>query len=272
MRVIPLLAAVVAGLLAAAHSVASQDLGRGKLIFESQCSRCHGITGGGAMGPSLRRPTFRSAPDDSAFALLLANGLYERGMPPAWQLGPAETSDLIAYVRTMGRASGTRLAGDSARGRAIYDGKGACGTCHMVDGVGGAFGPDLTMIGVMRGAEYLREATVNPAAVLPMGPQTNYPPGQYARYLPVRAVTSDGTEVFGVRVNEDRFTIQIRTPDGELHSVRKLTLTALDKRFGESLMPTYAGVFSPRELDDLVAYMASLREASRGPRSSRPIP
>jgi len=243
------------------HSpAAGQDLARGRRIFESQCSRCHGITGGGAMGPSLRRPVLRRAPNDEAFVALLTDGLYEKGMPAAWQLNAGEVRDVIAFVRSLGRSAATTLTGDSARGRTIYEGKGGCATCHLIDGLGGAFGPELTTIGIMRGAEYLREALVSPGAALPMGAQTNYPPGQLARYLPVRAA-GERSEVTGVRVNEDPFTIQIRTQQGELRSVRKLALDTLEKHFGQSLMPSYRDALSPRELDDLVAFLASLRGA-----------
>jgi putative heme-binding domain-containing protein len=265
--------AILSGLLVvAARFAASQDLARGKLLFESQCSRCHGITGAGAMGPSLRRPTLRQAPDDSAFVLLLTNGLPERGMPAAWQLGAAEIRDLIGYARSLGRIASAPLAGDSTRGRAIYESKGACATCHLINGVGGALGPELTLIGLTRGAEHLRQAIVSPGAVLPMGPQTNYPPGQFARYLPVRAVRRGGDEVAGLRVNEDRFTIQVRTRSGELHSVSKLALDTLDKRFGESLMPAYDAALSAREVDDLVAFLASLRGPPPAAGPSRPVP
>jgi cytochrome c oxidase cbb3-type subunit III len=233
--------------------------GRGRSLFESQCARCHGITGGGAMGPSLRRPVLDRAPDDSAFALLLTSGIYERGMPPAWQLNPGEIGDVIAYVRSLGRTVGGKIVGDSARGRAVFAGKGGCPTCHVVSGVGGAFGPDLTIVGAARGPEYLRESLINPGAALPIGPQTSYVAAQFARYLPVHAVTADGHGVTGVRVNEDRFTIQVRSQSGVLYSLDKLTLRSLDKQFGRSLMPAYSNVLEPAEIDDVVAYLASLR-------------
>jgi hypothetical protein len=105
-----------------------------------------------------------------------------------------------------------------------------------------------------------------------MGPQTNYPPGQFARYLPVYAMTGDGKQIVGVRVNEDRFTIQVRTQAGTLYSFRKDELRTLDRRFGESLMPSYSGALSGTELDDVIAYLASLREVRSGPRTSRLVP
>lgn len=272
LRVLASVMALAIAALSSAPSVHGQELARGRLLFESQCSRCHGMTGGGAMGPSLRRAVLRRAPDDSAFAQLLASGIPERGMPGIWQLNAAEIGAVIGYVRSLGRVADVQLTGDSARGQAVFAGKGGCRGCHIVDGVGGVAGPELTQIGLMRGASHLREALVKPGAALPVGTQTNYAYGQFTKYLPVRAVTTAGNAVSGLRVNEDPFTIQVRTLDGRLQSWRKAGLSRFEKRFGESLMPSYAGVLSAGDLDDLVAYLASLREASTGPRSTNPIP
>src|SRR5689334_9692276 len=41
--------------------------------------------------------------------------------------------------------------GDPARGKAIYEGKGDCASCHRINGVGSRLGPDLSDIGVPRG-------------------------------------------------------------------------------------------------------------------------
>jgi len=43
-------------------------------------------------------------------------------------------------------------AGDPSRGKALYDGKGACATCHRVNGVGSRLGPDLSDVGQLRRA------------------------------------------------------------------------------------------------------------------------
>jgi len=68
--------------------------------------------------------------------------------------------------------------------------------------------------------------------------------------------------VRGIRVNEDSFTIQLRDAGNRFHSFRKSELSSLKKEFGESLMPGYASKFTAAELDDLVAYLASLRGES----------
>jgi hypothetical protein len=94
---------------------------------------------------------------------------------------------------------------------------------------------------------YLREALLDPEAAVPDG------------FLQVRLVTQDGRRITGVRVNEDTFSIQIRDLSDNFHSFFKSELAELDKQQGKSPMPSYKGVFSSGELDDLVAYLDSLR-------------
>jgi hypothetical protein len=103
----------------------------------------------------------------------------------------------------------------------------------------------------------LRQSFLGPAEALP---RASLVPGRgFTEYLPVRVVTSDGREVRGVRVNEDPFTIQVRDVGNRLHSFRKSDLKDLDKEFGKSLMPGFRGRLSDAEVEDLVAYLASLR-------------
>jgi small nuclear ribonucleoprotein (snRNP)-like protein/mono/diheme cytochrome c family protein len=42
-------------------------------------------------------------------------------------------------------------AGDVVRGKAVFEGKGNCQSCHRVNGVGSLFGPDLSTIGAPPG-------------------------------------------------------------------------------------------------------------------------
>jgi hypothetical protein len=75
----------------------------------------------------------------------------------------------------------------------------------------------------------------------------------------VVVVTSQGATVSGIRVNEDNFSIQVLDPSGRFHSFRKSALSKIDKRPGESPMPSYKTLFSEDEMNDLIAYLSSLR-------------
>lgn len=232
------------------------DIQRGKQLFEGLCADCHGFEGTGGRGPSLNRATLTRAQDDDALRAIIRDGLVDRGMPRVRRTTANEQHDLIAYVRSLGRAARTARAGDAQKGRAIYQRNG-CTSCHVITNEGGATGPELTTIGVQRGADYLRQAIVDPAGTLPHGTLA-VPARNLDEFLPVRVVTQDGREVQGLRINEDTFTIQIRDSNGQFFSLRKADLKDVEKQFGKSLMPSYKDRLTTPEVDDLVAYLSSL--------------
>jgi hypothetical protein len=77
----------------------------------------------------------------------------------------------------------------------------------------------------------------------------------------VRAVSNAGAEVRGIRVNEDVFWIDIRDGSGTVHTLQKSDLARVDRELEGTLMPSYAARLQPAEVDDLVAYLATLRGA-----------
>ena len=239
-----------------------QDTARppGEREFRAHCARCHGIDGAGGEGPSLARPFLTRVRDETGLASLILNGIPGTGMPGTWFFSATEIEGLISYVTALGRTPDEPLTGDPDRGRALFENKGACTTCHTVGGFGTNRGPDLSAVGARRGAGYLYESLIDPGATLPEG-LTVLPVG-FSDYLPVRVVTRTGAELNGYRVNEDSYTLQIRDDEGRILSLRKLDLDALEKQFDASLMPNFRSTFSDGELDDVVAYLASLRGQS----------
>ena len=168
-------------------------------------------------------------------------------MPAHW-FAPNEIRQLVAYVRTLGRVTPQKVDGDPARGEKLYAGKGSCWRCHTVNGYGGAIGPDLTGIGSRRSVSYLKESLVDPEAAVPEG------------FLQVQVVTRGGQRVRGVRLNEDTFSIQIRDLAGNFKSYFRNELLEVIKEPGKSPMPSYKGVLTPEELNDLTGYLDSLRD------------
>jgi cytochrome c oxidase cbb3-type subunit 3 len=235
------------GLLFAQDPAPTGNLVPGKKLFESHCSLCHGQTGTGGKGPNLAQPTLRHAPDDKRLVEVIQQGISGTEMPGSWQLTDHEAAQVAGYVRSLGRVAAVRLPGDAARGLALYESKGGCAACHIVKGIGSSFGPELTAIGARRNPDYLRESVLKPGAAVPEG------------FLVIRVVTRDGKTVRGVRANEDSFTLQLRDASNHFFSFRKSDLITLKKEFNESLMPSYESKFSAAELDDLIAYLASLR-------------
>ena len=234
----------------------ADDVQGGGVIFGQLCVTCHGFNGTGGAGPPLTRPKLLNAPDDAALRAVISDGIPDRGMPRVRRTTPDELRQLVAYVRSLAATTPTPVKGNPAKGAQIYASSG-CANCHMVRGQGGVLGPVLTDVGYLRGAAYLRQAIVEPGAVLPSG-TLPIPSRGYREYLPVRVIKADGSAVRGIRLNEDTFTLQVRDQAGRLHSFRKSETKAIQKEDGISLMPAYGDRITGEDLDDLVAYLASL--------------
>src|SRR5262245_22589653 len=173
------------------------DLQQGKQLFEGLCADCHGFEGAGGRGPNLNRPTLTRAQDDETLRALIRDGLPDRGMPRVRRTTDNEQRQLIAYVRSLGRTARASGTGDPQKGSAVYQRNG-CSSCHVINGEGGIVGPELSIIGTQRGSDYLRQAILEPGAVLPHGTQP-VPARNLDEFLPVRVVTRDGREVRGTR-------------------------------------------------------------------------
>jgi putative heme-binding domain-containing protein len=228
------------------------DLAWGKGLFESQCARCHGLKGTGGTGPGLNRARLRRAADDEALFALIKDGIPATEMPATWQMDDREIRQVAGYVRSLGRAELAPLPGEPAKGKALYA-KGDCSRCHAVNGQGGTLGPDLTDVGARRGVDHLRRTLLDP------GSSKLVDSYGYLAFLNILVATHDGRVVQGLRVNEDSFTIQLRDAGNRLHTFEKRDLAAMKREPAASVMPSYARTLSGREIDDLVAYLSSLR-------------
>jgi cytochrome c oxidase cbb3-type subunit III len=222
------------------------DPAAGQRIFDAQCAWCHGNGGDGGTGPNLHG-RLRHATNLNSIVDIITAGIPGSDMP-AFRSPLTERSirQTASYVLSLSRANARPGPGNAERGAALYQSNG-CGSCHVVEGRGGILGPELTTIGGRRGAVYLRDALVKPAA--------SHPPG----FLVVRAVPNSGAEVRGIRINEDVFWIQIRDAGGNMHSLQKSELSRIDRELDASLMPSYESRLSPAQLDDVIAYLAGLR-------------
>jgi putative heme-binding domain-containing protein len=231
----------------------------GERLFLAHCAPCHGNRGDGGIGANLATPQLLHAADDEALRTVIVAGIPGTGMPPT-RLTAEEQLAVVAYVRGLGRIERQPLPGNPARGERIFREQAKCLDCHTVGGRGGRIGSDLFTVGERRNAAFLRQAVLDPKSALTDKAIV------YQRYivfpinfLQVRVVTVEGQHITGARLNEDAFSIQIRDYGGKLHSFMKSELKKLRKDWGETPMPSYRGVLSDAQLDDLVAYLASLR-------------
>jgi len=232
------------------------DIAAGKVLYEATCSKCHGLDGGGGDGPSLLGAPERLG--DAEVGAIIRGGIPGTGMNGYGSLNIDETGQIVGYLRTLGRTVDTEIAkGDPAKEKSLYDASG-CAACHIISGQGGGVGPELTRVGSMRGPTYLRTTLLTPGTNLPQEAAA-MERGRFTQFLFVRVTTKEGHTVEGTRVYEDSFTIELKDATGRFHSFRKLELQKLEKLPGKSVMPSFKDTLSATQLDDLVAYLASLK-------------
>lgn len=226
------------------------DIRMGERYFERQCSRCHGFDATGndeAGGPNLTG-RLRNASTDVGIFNVIRNGVQGTAMlPVAPDVPNATVWQLVSYIGSLRYdPSSVVLEGDAGRGANLFSGKGDCSSCHMVDGSGGRMGPDLSRIGEDNTPEDLLLSMTNPhEEVAP-------------RWWTVRVTGPDGEQREGFRMGEDSFSLRIMDDDENLWSFQKRQIQSYD-RVEESTMPSYEGELTDSELDDLVAYLFTLR-------------
>lgn len=108
-------------------------------------------------------------------------------------LSEAEIAAVIAYLQESSGAEVTvaipalHAAGaeESAAPKTAEEviAKYACGACHVVAGQAGTLGPSLVKIGATKRKEYLRQAILDPDAVIPQGYAAGMMPRDYGEQM-----------------------------------------------------------------------------------------
>ena len=243
-------AVVVAGLCVASAGFAQQrylpgEIEGGGRLYQANCTNCHGPEGDGVAAVNFSKGQFRRASSDDDVARIIVSGIPGTPMPPG-NFSGSQAAAIVAYLRSMAASSASLAAGDAARGRMAFEGKGQCLTCHAVGGTGSRLGPSLTEIGSFRRVVELRTSLVEPAAEV--RPENRS----------VRAVTRDGATVTGRLLNQDTFSLQLVDSNERLQSLDKSSLREFTI-LTSSAMPAYGDRLSAQELADVVSYLVSLR-------------
>ena len=234
------------GTLFAQHEYTPGDIEDGARMFRASCALCHGPDGEMVPGVDLGRGKFKRASSDADLIQIIQKGVPGTAMP-ANSFDNIQAGYIVAYLRSMAATTrATTANGDPARGKAVFEGKGGCVSCHRVKGSGSRLGPDLTDVGSMRRVVELEKSILEPdAEVLPQN-----------RF--VRVATKDGSTVTGRLLNQDAFTVQVFDSKEQLRSFQRSNIK--EYKFEEkSTMPSYQGKLSSQELADVVGYMVSLK-------------
>ena len=148
---------------------------------------------------------------------------------------PGEPDDLTREIPEI-------AGGNWAAGRALFNGKAACATCHQLRGEGVRVGPELSNLMHRDYASVLKDiadpnATINPDAV------------GYTVTL------GDGTTAIGTRLAETPEELQIAQPGGAVARIKKSEIKTVEP-MSVSLMPTGLDkALTKEELRDLMTYL-----------------
>lgn len=222
------------------------DIAEGETSFRHHCAACHGAGGHGGDAPDLTVSKLHRGDSDEALFRTIRFGIPGTEMPGT-RFPDSRVRQVIAYLRSVRRAARPlHVPGDPVRGKALFEGKGGCLSCHWVNGKGGRSGPVLSRIGASRSLAGLRSSLLDPNADLE------------DTYWQWEAVGKDGKVIRGIRLSEDTFSIRILDSRENLLAIVKDEVTGI-RLLEESSMPSYRDALSEAEIDDLIAYLHSLR-------------
>jgi cytochrome c oxidase cbb3-type subunit III len=231
----------------------------GRRTFESVCATCHDLDGrGGERGPNIATRAEVQQLSDEETLRVLQTGKPSAGMPAFGALGAKKINAVVAYLRVLqGGGKGSPILGDAQSGKLLFFGKARCADCHMISGLGGFIGADLSSYGSNRSAQQIRTTITDPNKDLEPRERT------------VVMTTREGRQFTGIARNEDNFSLQLQSMDGTFHLFSKKDLEHFEY-LPKSLMPSdYSSVLNAIELDDLVSYLARAARAAKQSHASR---
>lgn len=191
-------------------------IARGKQIFSVNCSFCHGSDArGGEGGPNLlRSPIVLNDQKGEIIAAVVLYGRVEKGMPK-FSLPMEDVADIAAYVHSIKAGGGAAfdpksvVVGNAAAGKAYFNGKGRCNSCHSVK-------KDLAGIGARLDPKTLQDTIFTGGGTGMLGiPSPNAPPRV------VTATLASGEVVKGNLVSLDEFVIVLTDVAGNRRTIRR---------------------------------------------------
>jgi putative heme-binding domain-containing protein len=221
-----------------------EEVEAGNRLFTSSCTGCHGPEGDWVGGVNFSKGQFRRSTSDDDLVRVIMRGIPNTPMPPS-SFSDGQAATIVAYIRSLASAGSGSTPGDAARGKALFEAKGQCLTCHSVSGAGSRSGPALTEIGSFRPGSDLQRSLLEPDADI------------RAENREVRFTAASGS-ITGRLLNQDTFTVQIIDASGDLRSYNKSEIRDLTL-LKTSTMPSYRNTLTAQELADVVSYLASLR-------------
>jgi putative heme-binding domain-containing protein len=227
----------------------------GSAGFRARCAYCHGADAKGTNAGADVTGLWTAGSTDQQLFQSIRRGIPNSLKPHSF--GPDnDIWAILAYLRTLDAGpSAAKTSGDASNGERIFGAN--CSSCHVVNGRGGRLGPELSQIGSSRSRSLLAHKVRHASSYI----MSVWAAGGYIAdgYQPVTLITRDGQRIRGVKKNEDAFSIQIMDTRERLQGYLKANLRELVND-DASVMPDFGtDRLSDRDLDDLLAYLGTLR-------------
>ncbi len=221
--------------------------------YRVRCADCHGMDARGIRGPDITQVWAKGRTDGALFSTV-RNGVPNTEMPahPAPRTSDLDIWRILAYLKTIAPATADGPApGNASAGEGLFASN--CVACHRVGERGGHLGPDLSRIGVARARAAMARQIRGSMADVRTG------------YQPVTLTTPNGQEIRGVKKNEDLFSVQVMDTRERIQGyLREDMKSVSDEK--KSVMPVFgADKLTDAQLDDLLAYLESLKGTDAAP-------
>jgi nitric oxide reductase subunit C len=147
----------------------TQDIDDGKMVWQKyDCIGCHTILGNGSyFAPDMTKVVERKPAGYLKQFLMDPKAVNPKASMPKLGLSAEEADKLVAFLTWISKvdtngwppkpilASAAGVGGkELSKGQQLYNSLG-CSGCHMVNGIGGTTGPDLTRVGSRRDRTWL---------------------------------------------------------------------------------------------------------------------
>ena len=204
-------------------------------------------------------------PTRNAIVTRLADELFAGSIAPPVQLEVFEVAKALskedkaleakldehqaktAQKGVMATYSMSLVGGNVEKGRRLFQGhaQAACAKCHALKQTDKQVGPSLEGIATRHSREYLLRSIVDPQADLVSG------------YAIITLQLKDGQTIAGNLISRDAQAITVKLPDGSIQAIARSDVKSESKPIGT--MPDVRSFLGPRQVRDLVAYLATMK-------------
>ena len=232
--------------------------------FKQMCAGCHGDGAKGTdRGPSLANSRRLRNRSEAQLLTVIRDGT--QGGMPGFPMAEPQLRGLARWVRSLNQSAfDSKPEGGARAGERFFAGAGKCAECHMVRGVGGSNGPDLSDIGRQMTLPELQRTLDAPATSAAKRSAPGCPGWASCPQNPWAVVTlrmKNGVALRGFARNRGPHDLVLQTFDGQFHPLLEGEYQSVQAEAG-SYMPALKA--TPEQRRDLVAYLSGLDGVKEG--------